>query len=54
MIEDMVIGIFLGGFLVAGPQLFFWSMKMRKRMTIALSRLGITVQELDRKEKKKA
>ena len=52
MIEDVIIGIFIGGFLVAGPQLFFWSMKMRKRMTIALNRLGTTLEELDRKEKK--
>ena len=52
MIEDVVIGIFLGGFLVAGPQLFFWSLKMRKRLSVALKRLGTSLEELDRKEKK--
>ena len=51
MIEDIVIGMFLGGFLVAGPQIAWAFIKIRGQLARALKKAGVTLEELDKKTK---
>jgi len=45
--------MFLGMFLVAGPQIFYLFLKMRRQLSRALKKAGVTLEELDRKTDKK-
>ena len=52
MIEDVIIGMFLGMLLVAGPQIAWVILKLRGQLSRALKKAGVTLEELDKKPAK--
>ena len=50
MIEDVIIGIFLGFFIFQGPFIAWKLIKMRSQLTKALKHAGITLEELEKKK----
>ena len=55
MIEDVIIGIFLGGFLIAGPQVGWKLFVYRRKLTMASrlikERLNVDLEEFGKKKR---
>ena len=54
MTDELVIGIMLGMFIVAGPQVTIMILKLRKQLATALNKAGLTMEDLKPSKKEKS